>query len=269
MKSFSRRDVLKSSLLAPAIAVAAHDLSPMAAAMEVAALDPDPQSQSAPSQSTYPSAGRERLLLDFGWRFHFGHADDPAKDFGFGSGRSGNFQKTGNFLPAGSIAFDDSDWTAVDLPHDWAIELPFKNDPALASKGFYPLGRNYPGHQRRLVSPRLRTARGRRGQAHHDRVRRRLSRDHGGLQRLLHRPPQRRIRSVPLRRDRLRQSRRKQCAAGARRCHLERRLVLRRRRHLSARLAGEDEPGSCEEVGHVRARRRSRPARPPSRSARN
>ena len=33
---------------------------------------------------------------------------------------------------------------AVDLPHDWAIELPFQNDPALASKGFYPLGRTYP-----------------------------------------------------------------------------------------------------------------------------
>ena len=102
MKSFSRRDVLKSSLLAPAIAVAAHDLSPMAAAMEVAGLNPDPQAEGAPSQTPTPSAGRERLLLDFGWRFHFGDADDPAKDFGFGSGRTGNFQKTGNFLPAGS-----------------------------------------------------------------------------------------------------------------------------------------------------------------------
>ena len=60
------------------------------------------------------------------------------------SDRSGNFQKTGNFLPAGSIAFDDGDWKPVDLPHDWAVELPFQNDPALASKGFYPLGRNYP-----------------------------------------------------------------------------------------------------------------------------
>jgi beta-galactosidase len=47
------------------------------------------------------------LLLDFGWRFHFGHANDNAKDFGFGSGRAGGFQKTGGF--------------------------PFKNDPALAS----------------------------------------------------------------------------------------------------------------------------------------
>jgi beta-galactosidase len=73
-----------------------------------------------------------------------GHACDPAKDFGFGEGRSGNFQKTGNFLRAGSLAFDDGDWKPVDLPHDWAIELPFVNDPALLSKGFYPLGRTYP-----------------------------------------------------------------------------------------------------------------------------
>ena len=89
-------------------------------------------------------AGRERLLLDFGWRFHLGNADDPTKDFGFGFEQSGNFQKTGNFLPASSIAFDDGDWKPVDLPHDWAVELPFQNDPALSSKGFYPLGRDYP-----------------------------------------------------------------------------------------------------------------------------
>src|SRR5579863_2279936 len=35
-------------------------------------------------------------------------------------------------------------WKDVNLPHDWAVELPFQNDPALQSKGFYPLGRNYP-----------------------------------------------------------------------------------------------------------------------------
>jgi beta-galactosidase len=90
------------------------------------------------------ASDRERLLLDFGWRFHLGNADDPSKDFGLGSGSSGDFQKTGNFLPATNPAFDDGDWTPVDLPHDWAIELPFTNDPALASKGFYPLGRTYP-----------------------------------------------------------------------------------------------------------------------------
>jgi len=42
------------------------------------------------------------------------------------------------------LLFDDSDWKDVDLPHDWAVELPFQNDPTLSSKGFYPLGRQYP-----------------------------------------------------------------------------------------------------------------------------
>ena len=144
MKTLSRRDLLKTSLLAPAAAVAAHGMSPMGAAMQVAgeASGPLPTS-SAPKTATL-GAGRERLLLDFGWRFHLGNANEPDKDFGFGSGRAGNFQKTGNFLPAGAMAFDDGDWRGVDLPHDWAVELPFKNDPALQGKGFYPLGRNYP-----------------------------------------------------------------------------------------------------------------------------
>ena len=43
-----------------------------------------------------------------------------------------------------ALAFDDSDWKTLDLPHDWVIGLPFKNDPALSSKGFYPMGRSYP-----------------------------------------------------------------------------------------------------------------------------
>jgi beta-galactosidase len=150
MKALSRRDMLKGSLLAPAIAAAASGISPVAAAMQVAGETTGPVStgQPVPSGATQKSAQhnaeRERLLLDFGWRFHFGDASDPNKDFGFGSGRAGNFQKTGGFLAASSLAFDDSDWKPVDLPHDWAIELPFTNDPALLSKGFYPLGRNYP-----------------------------------------------------------------------------------------------------------------------------
>jgi len=150
MKAFSRREMLKGSLLAPAVAAAASGMSPIAAAMQAAGetAGPLPADKSAPSgtaqKPAQPKTARERLLLDFGWRFHFGDACDAAKDFGFGSGRAGNFQKTGNFLPAGSLAFDDSDWKPVDLPHDWAIELPFTNDPALLSKGFYPLGRNYP-----------------------------------------------------------------------------------------------------------------------------
>jgi len=146
MKSFSRRDLLKSGVMVPAVA-AAHSMGPLANAMEAAgeqAAAPQSAKETAPRKPYLSGAGRERLLLDFGWRFHLGNANDPSKDFDFGTERAGNFQKTGNFLPAGTGAFDDSDWRALDLPHDWAIELPFTNDPGLSSKGFYPLGRKYP-----------------------------------------------------------------------------------------------------------------------------
>jgi beta-galactosidase len=82
--------------------------------------------------------------MDFGWRFHRGHASDPAKDFGFSFAGSREFQKTGNFLPPAAAAYDDSAWRDQDLPHDWVIELPFKNDSALSRKGYYPIGRGYP-----------------------------------------------------------------------------------------------------------------------------
>ena len=143
MKTLSRRDLLKTSLLVPAVA-AAHGMSPIGAAIQAVGETPRPLPATSRRDSQVSGAGRERLLLDFGWRFHFGDANDPAKDFGFGSGRTGNFQKTGNFLPVGNVAYDDGDWRSVDLPHDWAIELPFQNDPTLQSKGFYPLGRTYP-----------------------------------------------------------------------------------------------------------------------------
>lgn len=93
-------------------------------------------------------APREELLLDFGWRFSFGHASDPALDFGFGLGQS-DFSKTGDFKIAKS-GFDDTGWRMLDLPHDWAVELPFVNDEVgqgdanSRSHGFKPLGRRYP-----------------------------------------------------------------------------------------------------------------------------
>jgi beta-galactosidase len=144
VKTFSRRDILKTSLLAPAVAATAHSLGPIDTAVHAASEVSGPLTAPANLASPAPGAGRERLLLDFGWRFHFGDANDPAKDFGYGSAGAGNFQKTGNFMPAGSTSFIDTDWRLVDLPHDWTIELPFKNDPDLQSKGFYPLGRKYP-----------------------------------------------------------------------------------------------------------------------------
>jgi beta-galactosidase len=85
---------------------------------------------------------RERTLLDFGWKFFQGNGKDPAKDLGFGHDQ-GEFSKSGNFYFS-KIEMDDSKWRSLDLPHDWAVELPFVNDEALKGHGYKPLGRAYP-----------------------------------------------------------------------------------------------------------------------------
>ena len=89
---------------------------------------------------------RERLLMDRGWRFALGHAADPAKDFEFARDRS--LVKAGEARGAAGFAFDDSHWRVVDLPHDWAIELPIvqKDDRENAEHGFYAIGPDYPEH---------------------------------------------------------------------------------------------------------------------------
>jgi beta-galactosidase len=85
---------------------------------------------------------REQLLFDFGWKFTFGHGSDPAKDLGFGFGQ-GDFAKTGDF-GFSKAKFDDSKWRTLDLPHDWAVEVPFVRDDEQMSHGYKPLGRRYP-----------------------------------------------------------------------------------------------------------------------------
>jgi len=104
-----------------------------------------------PSLVMPASTLRERLLMDFGWRFAFGHACDPAKDFGFGKDRE-TFAKSGwNVAAPATDDFDDSAWQAIDLPHDWAVALPFvpsanppQGDDPRAAHGYKPLGRDYP-----------------------------------------------------------------------------------------------------------------------------
>jgi beta-galactosidase len=87
-------------------------------------------------------APREHLLFDFDWKFQFGHAADPARDLGFGNGQ-GDFAKTGDF-EFSKAKFDDSKWRKLNLPHDWAVELPFVRDDTQQSHGYKPLGRRYP-----------------------------------------------------------------------------------------------------------------------------
>ena len=65
-----------------------------------------------------------------------------ARDLGFGSDQ-GDFAKTGDFKFA-TDKFDDSKWRRLNLPHDWAVELPFVHDEEQQSHGYKPLGRQYP-----------------------------------------------------------------------------------------------------------------------------
>ena len=98
----------------------------------------------APVASPRPAPSRERLLLDFGWRFQLGHADDPERDFGFG--RGSEFSKSGGMLIPSRLNFDDSQWQAIDLPHDWAVALPFEKpaNNSVTQHGSKPLGRLFP-----------------------------------------------------------------------------------------------------------------------------
>ena len=88
---------------------------------------------------------RKKIDFDEGWKFHFGHAADPARDFNYGL--TTIFSKTGN-APGTAIdpRFNDADWRSLDLPHDWAVELPFadvKNDD-LMSHGYKAVGGLFP-----------------------------------------------------------------------------------------------------------------------------
>ena len=144
MSRLTRRDLLKTALVASAGAVAANVLRPAAQARIKAA--PGALLPAPPHRIDDPiSSPRERRLLDFDWRFQLGHANDPARDFGLGARRRElQFAKSGNFLPVTRSNFDDSGWRKIDLPHDWAVELPFKEAPVLPNQGGKPIGREYP-----------------------------------------------------------------------------------------------------------------------------
>lgn len=134
MNDWTRRRLLQSGLALPAAVAAAQSTNPAPTA---------PPKPGGPAPAPSP---RERLSLDFGWRFHLGHAQDETKDFGFGGFKYGGatYAKSINIAPAGKLTFDDGTWREVNLPHDWAVELPFVNDPQLDSHGYHPLSRQYP-----------------------------------------------------------------------------------------------------------------------------
>ena len=136
MSGISRRELLHSGLALSVSSLVARSAWGRSAALLAES------AQGASAAALAAVAPRERLLFDFGWKFTLGNGCDPAHDLGFGADQ-GDFAKTGDFAFA-KAKFDDSKWRAVDLPHDWAVELPFVDDEALKSHGYKPLGRRYP-----------------------------------------------------------------------------------------------------------------------------
>ena len=86
---------------------------------------------------------RERLLMDSGWRFAFGHPSDAQKDFNTGTGYFSCLAKTGYGDGAAAANFDDRAWRMLNLPHDWAVEVPFDGRGS-HSHGYKSIGRNFP-----------------------------------------------------------------------------------------------------------------------------
>lgn len=140
--ALSRRDAMKAGVVVATTAAAskANPQTPAAAAVPVIGKKPQ-------------ASVRETLLVDFDWKFHLGHASDPAQDFGFGANQR-TFAKAGyGIASCVEPDFKDSDWATINLPHDWAVELPFvpstktykadEEDPR-AAHGFKPVGREYP-----------------------------------------------------------------------------------------------------------------------------
>ena len=92
---------------------------------------------------------RERENFDAGWEFAFGDASSPARDFGCGTEYFNYLTKAASIHNAGPYSMDfdkskwDREWKAVDLPHDWVVDLPFEGS-ASHSHGYKTVGYAYP-----------------------------------------------------------------------------------------------------------------------------
>jgi beta-galactosidase len=87
---------------------------------------------------------REKLVMDFDWKFHLGSAASAKDDFGYGI--EAIFAKAGSATGAIKSNFNDEEWRTVNLPHDWAVEQEFVNlkDDDLMSHGYKAVGRQFP-----------------------------------------------------------------------------------------------------------------------------
>lgn len=95
------------------------------------------------------ASARETVLFDRDWHFAFGDASSPERDFGNATEFFTYYTKAASVHNEGPYALkydmksDSSRWHAVDLPHDWVVDLPF--DPeASHSHGYKTVGWKWP-----------------------------------------------------------------------------------------------------------------------------
>jgi beta-galactosidase len=92
-------------------------------------------------------AQRQHINFDKDWKFHLGHSSDPHRDFNYGIANI--LAKTGDAANTCiRTDFDDRGWETVQLPHDWAVSLPFaetdNKDEDLNGHGYHTLGAVFP-----------------------------------------------------------------------------------------------------------------------------
>jgi len=115
---------------------------------------------SSPQRS---EGGREKLLMDFNWKFHLGDAPDAGTNLDYPEVSDLAKTKLNEIGQEGELAnlsdavsnnlgdnisfvqnnFDDSKWWKLNLPHDWAVGLPF-DEKADVKHGFKPVGPSFP-----------------------------------------------------------------------------------------------------------------------------
>src|SRR5215831_12934220 len=108
---------------------------------------------------------RERISLDSGWRFQLGDPSDITTNVTYypeisdlaklDSNEVGAGTNTETYMESNRVDifgthagenvsfvqtnYDDSGWRKINLPHDWAVELPFSST-ADGGHGYKPLG---------------------------------------------------------------------------------------------------------------------------------
>jgi beta-galactosidase len=123
-----------------------------------------PNTIAANTTVNFTASPRERISLDFGWRFKLGDPADVTTNVTYypeipNLAKLDSTEVTGTssetYLETNRVnifathagenvsfvqpGYDDSAWRSLNLPHDWAVELPF-NSGADGSHGFKPVG---------------------------------------------------------------------------------------------------------------------------------